>query len=104
MMIQRDAERISDLRRWLQECHQNQLALVRHEHYWVARLRELGISWGDIGLDLGISRQAAWERFSGHERDSELRDEERDAVATEGRQDQPKGEGEEDPSQDASQD
>ena len=27
-------------------------------------LRKRGVSWSDIGAALGISRQAAWERFS----------------------------------------
>ena len=31
---------------------------------WVGLLRERGISWQHIGLALGISRQAAWERFT----------------------------------------
>ena len=31
---------------------------------WVDLLRERGISWQHIGLALGISRQAAWERFT----------------------------------------
>ncbi|HSC29775.1 MAG TPA: ClpX C4-type zinc finger protein [Vicinamibacterales bacterium] len=30
----------------------------------VDALRERGVSWADIGKALGISRQAAWERFS----------------------------------------
>ncbi|MBO0734840.1 MAG: ClpX C4-type zinc finger protein [Methylocapsa sp.] len=30
----------------------------------VDTLRKRGISWADIGAALGISRQAAWERFS----------------------------------------
>jgi|SRR5437588_8733930 len=30
----------------------------------VNALRERGISWARIGDELGISRQAAWERFS----------------------------------------
>jgi hypothetical protein len=30
----------------------------------VDTLRSRGISWADIGAALGISRQAAWERFS----------------------------------------
>ncbi|MGQ0431968.1 MAG: hypothetical protein ACT452_06140 [Microthrixaceae bacterium] len=30
----------------------------------VARAREQGASWTDIGTALGISRQAAWERFA----------------------------------------
>jgi hypothetical protein len=31
------------------------------------RLRELGVTWARIGEALGISRQSAWERFSGEE-------------------------------------
>ena len=31
---------------------------------WVGLLRDRGISWQHIGLALGVSRQAAWERFS----------------------------------------
>ena len=33
-------------------------------HGWVGLLRERGISWQRIGLALGVSRQAAWERFT----------------------------------------
>jgi hypothetical protein len=31
----------------------------------VAFLRGRGVSWADIGAALGVSRQAAWERFAG---------------------------------------
>ena len=31
---------------------------------WVGLLRDRGISWQHIGLALGVSRQAAWERFA----------------------------------------
>ena len=31
---------------------------------WVALLRDRGISWAAIGKALGVSRQAAWERFA----------------------------------------
>jgi hypothetical protein len=31
---------------------------------WVGLIRERGISWTAIGKALGISRQAAWERFT----------------------------------------
>jgi hypothetical protein len=34
-----------------------------HDH--VAVLRDRGISWTRIGEALGVSKQAAWERFSG---------------------------------------
>jgi hypothetical protein len=30
----------------------------------VAQAREQGVSWEQIGKALGVSRQAAWERFS----------------------------------------
>ena len=33
-------------------------------HDWVGMLRERGVSWQSIGLALGVSRQAAWERFT----------------------------------------
>ena len=36
-----------------------------HDH--VAVLRERGISWTRIGEALGVSKQAAWERFSGED-------------------------------------
>ncbi|GAB3993397.1 ClpX C4-type zinc finger protein [Nocardioides marmoraquaticus] len=31
---------------------------------WVDLLRTRGVSWAAIGAALGVSRQAAWERFS----------------------------------------
>jgi ATP-dependent protease Clp ATPase subunit len=44
--------------------HQNvDVAVRRH----VAALRERGISWARIGEALGMTRQSAWERFSGEE-------------------------------------
>jgi hypothetical protein len=36
-----------------------------HDH--VAVLRNRGISWTRIGEALGVSKQAAWERFSGED-------------------------------------
>ncbi len=36
-----------------------------HDH--VAMLRARGISWTRIGEALGVSKQAAWERFSGED-------------------------------------
>ena len=36
-----------------------------HDH--VAILRDRGISWTRIGQALGVSKQAAWERFSGED-------------------------------------
>jgi hypothetical protein len=36
-------------------------------HDTVAILRDRGISWTRIGEALGVSKQAAWERFSGED-------------------------------------
>ena len=36
-------------------------------HDFVAKLRSRGISWTRIGEALGVSKQAAWERFSGED-------------------------------------
>lgn len=34
---------------------------------WVVELRRRGVTWARIGEALGITRQSAWERFSGEE-------------------------------------
>ncbi|WP_062346535.1 ClpX C4-type zinc finger protein [Herbidospora yilanensis] len=34
---------------------------------WVRELRRRGVTWTKIGESLGITRQSAWERFSGEE-------------------------------------
>jgi hypothetical protein len=34
---------------------------------WVQELRRRGVTWARIGETLGITRQSAWERFSGEE-------------------------------------
>ncbi|MET8142565.1 ClpX C4-type zinc finger protein [Sphaerisporangium sp. NPDC005288] len=34
---------------------------------WVLRLRERKVTWASIGAALGMTRQSAWERFSGEE-------------------------------------
>ncbi len=34
---------------------------------FVTRARELGATWAAIGTSLGMTRQSAWERFSGEE-------------------------------------
>ena len=36
----------------------------RHLRAWVGLIRERHISYAEIGKALGVSRQAAWERFS----------------------------------------
>jgi hypothetical protein len=34
---------------------------------WVRELRRRGVTWARIGEALGMTRQSAWERFSGEE-------------------------------------
>lgn len=45
-------------------------AAVQVEQYltgWVRKARTLGATWARIGEALGMTRQSAWERFSGEE-------------------------------------
>jgi len=44
--------------------HENVDRAVAHH---VAELRARGVSWARIGEALGMTRQSAWERFSGEE-------------------------------------
>jgi ClpX C4-type zinc finger len=39
----------------------------QHLTAWVRQARERGITWTRIGEALGMTRQSAWERFSGEE-------------------------------------
>jgi ClpX C4-type zinc finger len=39
----------------------------QHLAAWVRQARERGITWTRIGEALGMTRQSAWERFSGEE-------------------------------------
>ena len=39
----------------------------QHLAGWVRRARALGATWARIGGALGMTRQSAWERFSGEE-------------------------------------
>jgi len=55
-----DAELIATLPRILASAEQNH-AFAQE---WVDMLRERRISWAEIGRVLGVSRQAAWERFA----------------------------------------
>jgi hypothetical protein len=40
-------------------------AVEDHLRHHVAMLKDRGVSWDRIAVALGITRQAAWERFSG---------------------------------------
>ena len=61
-----DAEVLATLPQILASAEQN----VAFAHEWVEMLRERGISWAEIGRALGVSRQAAWERFARKSKDT----------------------------------
>ena len=42
-----------------------QIDAAMHDHVDILRAR--GVSWTRIGAALGVSKQAAWERFSGED-------------------------------------
>ena len=50
--------------------HIRRLETMRVQEIEVAR--EHGASWRFIGVALGTTTQAAWTRYSGHQRDSEI--------------------------------
>ncbi|SEB96152.1 ATP-dependent Clp protease ATP-binding subunit ClpX [Nocardioides exalbidus] len=55
-----DAEVLAVLPQIMASAEQNQ-AFARE---WVDLLRDRKVSWAEIGRTLGVSRQAAWERFA----------------------------------------
>ena len=55
-----DAEVLATLPQIMASAEQN----VAFAHEWVDLLRERKVSWAEIGRVLGVSRQAAWERFA----------------------------------------
>lgn len=62
-----DTELLARLPLIVRSAEQN-AAFVRD---WVALIRERKVSWAQIGKVLGVSRQAAWERFASHARSRE---------------------------------
>lgn len=60
---QSDDELLASLARIQATAAQADTAL--HDH--VGSLRDRGISWTRIGAAVGVSKQAAWERFSGED-------------------------------------
>lgn len=58
-----DGEVLTSMR--LLDASRDQVERAVAEH--VRALRARGVTWARIGEELGISRQSAWERFSGEE-------------------------------------
>jgi hypothetical protein len=55
-----DAELLATLPLILAAAEQN----TKFAQEWVGLVRTRGISWAEVGRALGVSRQAAWERFA----------------------------------------
>jgi ATP-dependent Clp protease ATP-binding subunit ClpX len=55
-----DAEMLATLPLILASAEQN----TQFAQEWVGLVRARGISWAEVGRALGVSRQAAWERFA----------------------------------------
>ena len=49
----------------LRECRSAATALEKAMWQTVKQARDLGHSWTEVGDALGITKQAAWQRFSG---------------------------------------
>lgn len=58
---------VADLIRDLEIASQAHRPVEDHIQKTVMKLREQSVSWGRIGEALGVSRQAAWSRYSGEE-------------------------------------
>lgn len=55
-----DEEALATLPLILASAEQN----MKYAQEWVDLLRERRVSWAEIGRTLGVTRQAAWERFA----------------------------------------
>ena len=62
-----DALSVGDLIDLLVRIHQSHAGVDRTVQRVVDTLREREVSWARIGEALGMTRQSAWERFSGEE-------------------------------------
>jgi hypothetical protein len=49
----------------LRECRRAATALEKAVYQTVGEAREAGRSWTEIGNALGVTKQTAWQRFSG---------------------------------------
>jgi hypothetical protein len=49
----------------LRECRRAATALEKAMYQTVGEAREAGRSWTEIGNALGVTKQTAWQRFSG---------------------------------------
>jgi hypothetical protein len=52
----------------LRECCRAETALEKAMWQTVRMAREAGHSWAEIGFALGVTKQTAWQRFSGEMR------------------------------------
>jgi hypothetical protein len=55
-------------RRWILHVSELSAAAERLLALEIELARSFGVTWEEVGAALGVSRQAAWDRFSSHER------------------------------------
>jgi hypothetical protein len=61
-----DGDWRSDPLKLLSGLHQGARSLDRWQHKAARAARRRGLTWDEIGAACGVSRQAAWQRFSSH--------------------------------------
>ena len=69
--VERDREKITydrHFRQWILSMNEFSAAAERLLALEIELARSFGVTWEEIGAALGISRQAAWDRFARHER------------------------------------
>ncbi len=69
--VERDREKATydrHFRQWILRVGELSAAAERLLALEIELARSFGVTWEEVGAALGVSRQAAWDRFSSHER------------------------------------
>jgi hypothetical protein len=69
--VERDREKVTydrRFRQWILRAGEVSAAAERLLALEIELARSFGVTWEEIGAALGVSRQAAWDRFASHER------------------------------------
>ena len=69
--VERDREKVTydrHFRQWILRVGELSAAAERLLALEIELARSFGVTWEEVGAALGVSRQAAWDRFASHER------------------------------------
>lgn len=69
--VERDREKVTydrHFRQWILRVGEVSAAAERLLALEIELARSFGVTWEEVGAALGVSRQAAWDRFASHER------------------------------------